>query len=127
MPGCLECLFTPTVGDSDSSLYNRCSFAKEGQSFGKNISGCAGLFTPYGSLDAMRTAELATRLAVQALEGTVHGNPILSWKGESTEFVEAGFSVSNRYELSEYELREKRYEYIRCECPVCGNTAVSGG
>lgn len=121
VPGCLECLFTPAVGDPNSSLHNRSSFAEGGQSFGKNISGCAGLFTPYGSLDAMRTAELATRLAIDALERTVQGNPLLSWKGSKAEFVKAGFLVSSRCDLSEDELHATRYEYVNPKCSVCGN------
>lgn len=127
LPGCLECLFTPAEGDSDSPFLNRSSFAKDGQSFGKNISGCAGLFTPYGSLDALRTAELATRLAIQALEGTVRGNPMLSWKGSNTEFVKAGFLASSRYNLSEDELHAKRYGYVNPNCLVCGNPLLRNG
>jgi hypothetical protein len=118
--GCLECLFTPVWEDDETSLYNRASFAASGQSFAKDISGCGSLFTPYGSTDALQTAILASRLATQALLGEVLGNPLVSWKGSDKEFLEAGFKLSSRYELTEDELSKRRYDYHNSRCPLCG-------
>jgi molybdopterin/thiamine biosynthesis adenylyltransferase len=118
--GCLECLFTPILGDDESALHNRASFAASGQSFAKDISGCGSLFTPYGASDAVQTAVLASRLATNALLGDVNGSPLLSWKGNDRELSRAGFKLSDRYNLTEEELFEKRYDYYNPRCPVCG-------
>lgn len=118
--GCLECLFTPILGDDESAFHNRAAFAASGQSFAKDISGCGSLFTPYGASDAVQTAVLASRLAMDALLGEVNGSPLLSWKGNDREFLRAGFRLSDRYDLTEEELFEKRYDYHNPKCPVCG-------
>ena len=118
--GCLECLFTPVLGDDDNWLYNRASFAANGQSFGKDISGCGNLFTPYGSTDALQTAILACRLATDALLGEITGNPLLSWKGNDREFLRAGFKLSSRFRLTREELSKQCYDYYNPQCLVCG-------
>ena len=117
--GCLECLFTRAPDDDDDPLFNRASFAAPGQSFAKDLSGCGSPFMPYGSLDAVRTAELAARLAVQTLTDPPAGNPIMSWKGSSGEFLAAGFRLSGRYTLTEDELFAQRSAYHNPNCPVC--------
>jgi len=120
--GCLECLYTPTSsgGGSDSALGNRASFARSGQSFGKDLLGCGGQFTPYGSIDAVRTAELATRLGVRHLQGRVTGSPVMSWKGSSEAFREEGYELSGRYDQDEPTLRARRFDYANDDCAVCG-------
>lgn len=118
--GCLECLYTPLPGDRDG-LHCRASFAKAGQDFGRNLSGCSGLFTPYGSTTAVRAALLATETVVDVLLGREKGNPLLSFKGCSAEFETQDYELTDRYKkMSEDDLHSYRYDYVNSACPVCG-------
>lgn len=119
--GCLECLYTSPAKDNYSELENRASFAASGQTFGRAISGCGSLHTPYGSLDAVQTALVATRLAISALNGNEIGNPLVSWKGDSSKFSEEGFQLSHRYNIPETKLYDDRYRYKINYCRVCGS------
>lgn len=125
--GCFACLYSsPIIGED--ALVNRAAFAAPGQSFGLALSGCGSFHTPYGALDALRTAELAARLAVDALSGKETGNPLCSWKGDASAFDAAGFRVSNRFAASEAELHCQQYAYRSARCPVCnGRSAGSPG
>src|SRR6266568_2038863 len=116
--GCFECLYTSPVGN-EKFLENRAAFAAPGQSFGRALSGCGSLYTPYGSVDAVQTAVLATRLALAALLGTETGNPLCSWKGAADAFIAAGFCLSPRYEATETELARHRYAYQSAGCRIC--------
>jgi hypothetical protein len=116
--GCLECLFTSSSGKG--RLHSRAAFAQEGQEFGRRLAGCGSLHTPYGSADALRTAELATRTATDVLSGREEGNPLRSWKGDPEEFLAEGYRLSNRFSLTGEQLREQKYTYAAGECPVCG-------
>lgn len=113
--GCFECLYTSPNG----SLENRASFAAPKQSFGKALSGCGSLHTPYGAMDAARTAELASRLAVDQLTGKENGNPLLYWRGDTSAFTDAGFRLSQRHDFSDEELNQQRYDYMSDRCRVC--------
>lgn len=116
--GCFSCLFdSPIVGEPRR---NRADFAAPEQFFAKDVSGCATMYTPYADLDAVRTAELATRLALDFLRGRSIGHPLLSWKGDGEAFRAAGFQTSDRYELDEKALYERRFSYARESCVVCG-------
>jgi hypothetical protein len=117
--GCFQCLFTSNC-ETDTPLHNRAAFAAYGQSFGKDDLGCGSLYTPYGVLDAEKTAESAVRLALDGLMQREQGNPILSWKGNDDNFIAAGFQLSSRYQLTSDQLHEQRYGYINVQCPVCG-------
>lgn len=116
--GCFECLYTPPDGGIET-LDNRAAFAAPGQSFGRALSGCGSLHTPYGSVDAVQTAALAARVAIDALVGKEQGNPLLSWKGEAAAFQEAGFRLSRRYNATEDELFRHRYAYRSDRCRIC--------
>lgn len=117
--GCFRCLFEDPY-DPCIGLYNQAAFAESGQSFGRDLSGCGSLFTPFGFLDAGSTAILTSRLAMDALTGREHGNPLLSWKGDATEFIAQKFKVSDRYQRSDKQLFDSRYDYRSDACPVCG-------
>lgn len=117
--GCFECLFTPVPGDDTFIMGNRAAFAAPKQAFSKDISGCANHFTPFGSQDAQRTAALATRQAIQVLLGRVSGNPLVSWKGDPTEFLAAGFRLAPRYHQTEEELIKFQFKYRNSLCPIC--------
>lgn len=116
--GCLECLFTSSNGKG--RLHNRAAFAQGGQEFGRRLAGCGSLHTPYGSADALRTAELATRLATDVLTGREEGNPLQSWKGDPEEFLAEGYQLSNRFSLTSKQLEKQKYAYVAGGCPVCG-------
>ncbi len=116
--GCFECLYTSSLGNVQF-LENRAAFAAPGQSFGRALSGCGSLFTPYGAMDAAKTATIAARLAVDALTGKELGNPFLSWKGDATDFVAEGFRLSPRFSATEEDLRRHRYGYKSAQCRVC--------
>jgi hypothetical protein len=119
--GCLECLYTP-VPDEPDGMHCRASFAKPGQEFGRNISGCSGLFIPYGSTTAVKAAAQACEATVDVLLGNETGNPLLSFKGSTREFIENGFYLSDRFtSFSTDELFEMRYRYVNRRCPVCGD------
>jgi molybdopterin/thiamine biosynthesis adenylyltransferase len=118
--GCFECLYTSMI-EGEAGLENRAAFAEQGQRFGRALSGCGTLFTPYGSIDAVRTAGLAARQVINALTGKERSNPLLSWKGDATSFLEAGFRLSHRYQASEEELLSNQYQYHTPYCPVCNS------
>ncbi len=111
--GCYQCIYR-------DNLQNIASFAAIDQKFTKSLSGCGSLFTPYGSADALQTAILSIRLAMNVLKGEEVDNPILSWKGDPSQFIKAGFKLSSRFEEQNYEeLYENRYLYKNQNCPIC--------
>lgn len=112
--GCLTCLY----GKDDNETYCRAAFAAKNQVFAKNIDGCRSAFTPFGSLDAVKTSELATRLAIEVLRGEVSRNLIRSWRGDSKEFISNGFKLSNRYLGANGHLLESD-SFMRPDCNVC--------
>lgn len=114
--GCLQCLFTL---DNEDLLCDRSAFAAPNQFFGRKNLGCGSSYTPYGSLDAQRTAQLAVRLALKAITEREQGSPILSWKGESEDFLAAGYKLSQRYKLTCEQLEAQKYSYIYSKCSVC--------
>ena len=114
--GCLKCLYED-LGDGVGG-YCRAAFAKHGQSFAKNINGCRNLFTPFGSLDAVKTAELATRLAISTLNDSIKTNMIRSWRGDATEFLKNGLELSQRYFASKDSFIEET-NYYSDKCTVC--------
>ena len=116
LSGCYECLHR----DPDQPLYNKASFAAPGQFFGLTLTGCGSMFTPYGAMDSVQTAVLATRLAVRTLRQQEEDNPVLSWKGDASVFQQK-YKTSDRYNnLSVEQLFESRYQYKQEGCRVCG-------
>ena len=93
--GCLQCLYTDTISDDRVSF--RGSFVAPGQDFKKSISGCAGSFVAYSTLDSQQTAIMTSRLALQVLRGECLENQIDSWVGFQDELVEHGYRVSEYY------------------------------
>ena len=78
--GCFRCLFTP-FENSNEIVPNQASFASPNQYFAKSLAGCDSVFTVYGSMDALQTAIIATRLAVRVLNQEEGDNALISWKG----------------------------------------------
>lgn len=120
MPGCFECLFTPHAGDVNPALANRAAFAAAGQVFTRELAGCGNAFTPYSSLDAVRTAGLAARLAVSVLLGDINAPLLRSWKGSGEAFRGAGLRTSSRYELDAEGLELGCSDIAMPGCTVCG-------
>jgi len=117
--GCLECLYLSDTPEQNDTLFNKASFAEKGQTFAKTLTSCGSLFTPYSALDSAQTAILATRLAISVLNSEERDNPILSWKGDDKNFLQAHFKLSSRYSQTANELFEKRYSYKNDNCPIC--------
>jgi len=109
--GCYHCIY--------NRLVNKASFAEKDQKFTKSVSGCGSLYTPYGSSDSIRTAILTVKLAVDVLIGKEIDNPILSWKGDNTEFEKEGFKTTSRYSQTSEELFINRYNYKNDACKIC--------
>ena len=63
--GCLHCLYD---NDGSDTLINKFSFIESGQRITKNLTGCGGAFIQFGAIDASRTAEMAVRQLLQAIE-----------------------------------------------------------
>jgi molybdopterin-synthase adenylyltransferase len=116
--GCFECLYT-APGNSTGALYNRASFAAPGQTFHRALTGCDSAHTPYGSLDAAQTAQLAARLAIDTLTGRERRNCLRSWKGSAEVFV-TSFELSPRYQLSIDELAQQEAYFVSSSCRLCG-------
>jgi molybdopterin/thiamine biosynthesis adenylyltransferase len=111
--GCYECLI-------EDDLQMKSSFAaKSDKPFVRNINGCGGTYTPYGSTDSMQTALIASRLVLRYLNNDVNGNPLISWKGSAKEFRLNGFETSDRYELPYEQLIDGTQDYVSNYCPVC--------
>lgn len=112
--GCYKCLYP--------ELYNRASFAAQEQSkaFTKTISGCTGLYTPFDSVDIMRTCMLVVKQGINILLGDdIQGNPIASWKGASEKFETEGFKLSSRFNQSEKQLINNQFKYVNENCEIC--------
>lgn len=117
---CLNCLYENTDDEKDKRC--RISFAAPGQNFNKNIDGCRNVFTPFGSLDAVRTAELASRLAIATLTGDIKANLIRSWKGDAAEFLKNGKVLSERFALPGHVLEAADYHSETCS--VCHEATI---
>lgn len=122
--GCYKCLFRPV--SEYQPISNLASFSEPRQSFSVSLTGCGSYFTPYNFLDSEQTANLALRTVFNVLNGSLEGNPILSWKGDATLFLEQGYKLSSRYNMSDEVILGKQREYIDPNCPVCGNGGVNG-
>ena len=63
---CYECLFSNSNGISANTLLSLVK-PRIGQKIHKNLTGCAGVFTPFSYLDSSRTAEMASQQSVDFL------------------------------------------------------------
>jgi len=116
--GCYECLIK-------EDLSNYAAFAgKSDRPYTMNINGCSGTFTPYGGVDSMQTALMATRLALNVVRGETTENCLVSWKGQAKQFRENGFSTSPRYEESLDVLENGTTNFIRTDCKACGRRGL---
>ena len=119
VPGCLECLHTGKRGEF---LENRAAFSAPGQVFARDLSGCGSPFTPFSNLHATQTSMLAVGLALDCLSETVTRPCLLSWRGDSQEFLSAGLRLSARHESSGTAFAD---DFAVATCRVCGTAATS--
>ena len=112
-PGCYECLFRDAEGAE--TLTSTADFAAPGQVFTRDLTGCASVFTPYGHLDASRTAELAARVAIAALSCAVPVPTLQSWQGDTSEFTKS-FRLSERWSRPDPDPTA----FAHAACSVCG-------
>jgi hypothetical protein len=106
---CLECIYTDEHG---FSMSNGLSLVAPGQSISKNLTGCAGVFTPFSYLDSSQTAAIATKQCIDLL---FNGQPskAISWKGVDRH----GLIVTERFNTM--PLKEE-VDLVHAEnCKVC--------
>ncbi len=118
--GCLQCLYTQPDSALEPFVTNRAAFAAPGHDYTRDMLGCGGAFVPFAGLDAIRTAELAVRSALDVLGRNEPGHPLISWKGNNRAFLAEGLTLTPRYSQSEKVLWENRYGYQLQNCIVCG-------
>lgn len=92
--GCFCCLFRH---DAEHGMVNEASLVEPNQKFQRSAGGCAGTFTPFGVLDAERTALEAAREISRVLKDGDDARPRLtSWAGSAAALGAAGFRASPR-------------------------------
>jgi len=106
---CLECLFSSEAGISPISPI---SLVKPGQKISKNLTGCAGSFTPFTYIDSVRTAEAACHISILNIGSNI-GPIALSWKGENR----SGLETSSRFDSM--PLKEQILIESNTYCRVC--------
>lgn len=79
--GCLACLYCDAEGVAQ--LRPRTAFVAEGQRVTRNLTGCAGGFTPYSALHSRRTALLAAEVVLEYLQGKGSAT-YRFWRGEGS-------------------------------------------
>lgn len=90
---CLECLYTNEEGYSNICKLN---FLEAGQNISKNLTGCAGVFTPFSYLDSSQTALLASNQAVEFLLDQNSASKAISWKGKGNSIL----TTTERYDTA---------------------------
>jgi len=116
---CYCCLFRR---DPDVGLVNMSAFVAPGQSFMRNVQGCSGTFTPFGLLDAERTAIEAVRVALDVLSGELQAPTMLSWHGSRKRFEREGGRLSVRGERAAPGALMQE-EFAREDCDCCHRIA----
>lgn len=84
--GCLACLYCNPEGEPE--LRPRIAFVAEGQRVTRNLTGCAGGFTPYSALHSRRTALLAAEVVLDYLQGNDKAT-YRFWRGDDREALTA--------------------------------------
>lgn len=113
-PGCLDCLYIdPETQQPISSM--RTALIEFGQVVTRQLTGC-GAFTPYSSIDATRTALIATEHVINQTLGYSR------WAGEVAQANKANIRPSDTY----WSLRSQRIpafllpsDFTHQNCPCC--------
>ncbi|MFT4850181.1 MAG: hypothetical protein ACI83B_002733 [Sediminicola sp.] len=106
---CLECIYTSNSG---FTMESPISLLKLGQNISSNLTGCAGVFTPFSYLDSSQTAALATKQCIDILMHNIHSKA-LSWKGDGNKNLD----VTNRY--TNMPLKEEIHLNQHLKCRIC--------
>ena len=106
---CYECLYCDENGFSENCELN---LLHSGQNISKNLTGCAGVFTPFSYLDSSQTANLAAKHCIDMLLHNSHSSA-LSWKGDN----HAQLDVTQRY--SNIALKESVKIKCKDSCTIC--------
>ncbi len=114
--GCYACLF---VRDEAGALFNAASLTKSGQVLQQTLDGCLGTFTPYGAMDAQIAAIHAAQAVIRVLQGKQTVNSLLSWMGESDEFLAQGLELSIRAKQFQTGIPKVNTTFARGDCEVC--------
>jgi hypothetical protein len=117
-PGCYECLFVDDTGAE--LLAPRTDFVAPDQDVLSRLGGCGMSFTPYSDLDARRTAELAVRLAVEALTESQPGPRLRSWRGPDESARARGLRLTSRHERNQDQLDAEQESFVQRKCRSCG-------
>lgn len=116
--GCLRCLYED---HEELGPVNRASFFAAGQSFDRTIAGCAGTFTPFSRLDALRTAIEAVDLTIKDLQGDLSAPCLTSWRGDSRLAIAEGYRLSDRAGEVQAGCAVRDLDFGRQNCPDCGS------
>lgn len=106
---CYECLYS-----DDKEFTNNCelNLIEIGQDISKNLTGCAGVFTPFSYLDSSQTAALASQHCIDMLLYN-KTSTALSWKGKNSNALR----VTKRFEAM--PLKEELILIKKSGCKVC--------
>jgi len=107
---CLECLHTDTGKFTNIGMLN---FLEIGQHISKNLTGCAGVFTPFSYLDSSQTAILAANQSVQVLLGNKLVSSASSWKGQGNSNLKTTQRYDDAALMSEVDIERVS------SCKVC--------
>lgn len=106
---CYQCLHST----QDGLAANTClTLVEPGKAIAKNLTGCAGVFTPFSYLDSVRTAELASQLAINLISRNEH-SIARSWRGMSSDKVKTTERYDSMAERETLELCRSAH------CGVC--------
>jgi hypothetical protein len=90
--GCLDCLYSDAEGMAQ--LRPRTAFVAEGQRVTRNLTGCAGGFTPYSALHSRRTALLAAEVVLEYLQGRASA-AYRFWRGDDRDAATAKVATTD--------------------------------
>ena len=123
--GCLRCLYTDVISNDLVSF--RASLVAGDQNFKKSLSGCAGAFVEYTSLDSQQTALLTTRLAIEVLYDKCKTSTLLSWVGLPDNLENNGYCTSEYYEkiADQNNINTIKKTILSNErCPICSKKII---
>ena len=109
---CLECVLY--TGNTHNMPINLVKF---GQPISKNLTGCAGVFTPFSYLDSAKTAALAVQQAITFLTSDFMESKVSSWKGIDKGSLQTTTRFETMALMEDMSLARNK----GCRCCNCGN------
>ena len=92
--GCLKCLYYDDDGNSSNYIKTSLFSNSSGIVLSKNITGCAGAFTAYGSVHAMKTAVIIAEYVIENKKG------LQSWCATNKLPTDYNLETTNHQELT---------------------------